>query len=255
MKMVRIAVISICAVFSVACVTEGVVPIQPASDEVQAEANLALGIGYLQQERPDLAIEALLRALEAEPRSAEAHSVLALAYDQTESFELAEEHHRRATQLAPRNANIQNSYAVYLCRQNRWADAERPFDVAIAASAGASALDTSMNAARCARRAGDFEAAEKHFRVALNFDAANAEALRGMVDVSIRASNYLQGRAFWQRLERSASMQPDDLLSCYVIESELRDSSAAEDCADRLRQEYPGSAALNRLSELERNAS
>lgn len=255
MRIATLGTIAIFALLNTGCVTEGIDSVEPASREEQAEANLALGIGYLRENRPDLAIDALLRAVEVQPRSADVHRTLAIAYDQTGSPALAEDHHRQAANLAPRNAEAQNGYAVYLCRQNRWQDAESYFVRAIDISGATAGQTVMMNAARCARGAGDFEAADRFFRAALDVDPINADALRGMIDISIRTGNYSSGRAFWQRLESTSSVQASDLLACYVIERELSDSVAARDCADRLRDEFPGTPEISRLRELERNAS
>lgn len=256
MKLARLGIGSVVAALSVAgCVTEGVTPIQPASTEEQLEVNLALGVGYLQEERPDLAIEALLRAIDIDPRSADAHSTIAVAYYQEGSIELAEQHHRRATQLAPRDADTQTRYAVFLCLQDRWRDADSYFQRAVDASPRNARTQILLNAATCARSASDLDGVERHLRAVLDIDTANVDALRGMVDVSIRTENFISGRGFWQRLERIAQVQPEDLLSCYMIESELGAAAAAQDCANRLRQEFPGSPALRRLRELEEDAS
>jgi type IV pilus assembly protein PilF len=254
MKIETLGAIAVFALLNAGCVTEGIDSVEPASREEQAEANLALGIGYLREDRPDLAIDALARAIDILPRSADAHSALAIAYDQTGSTELAEEHHRRAADLAPSNANTQNGYAVFLCRQNRWQEARPYFVQAIEVSNGAAAQTAMANAAVCARGAGDLDAAGTYFRSILAVDPSNTSALRGMIDISIRSGNYNSGRAFWQRLQSSSSVMASDLLSCYVIESGLGDSSAAQDCANRLRQEFPGAPETGRLRELERNA-
>jgi type IV pilus assembly protein PilF len=255
MKLVTLSVLTVMAVIHAGCVTEGEIRSQPASDAAQAEANLSLGAGYLQENRPDLAIDALLRAVEVEPRHANAHSVLAIAYDQTGETELAEDHHRRATQLAPGSADIQNRFAVFLCRQNRWTEAEPSFRRAIDASTRAASVTAIINAASCARGAGDFESAESYFREALGVDQRNAEALRGMVDVSVRQSDYIQGRAFWQRLEASIPLQAEDLLSCYIIESELNAVESAQACAERMPREFPGSPVLAQLRRLQSDGS
>lgn len=236
------------------CVTEGVPVAEPASDEVAARANIDLAVGYIEQGRPELAIPIAERALELEPRSTDAHSTIAVAYDMTGDSELAEEHHRRATQLAPSDANTQNSFAVFLCRQNRWQEAAPYFQRAVANAGRESPVSFLNNAGTCALAGGDLAAAEAQFRAALDFEAANVVALRGMVDVSIRGENYLPGRAFWQRLERSAPLLAPDLLSCYVIETGLGDNTAAGECAQRLQREFPGSPALRQLRNLEQNA-
>ena len=52
MKSVAIIGLIVSALLNVACVTEGVVRSEPASDEEVARANLALGISYIQENRP-----------------------------------------------------------------------------------------------------------------------------------------------------------------------------------------------------------
>jgi type IV pilus assembly protein PilF len=255
MKTVTFILVPVSFLFVAGCVTEGLPVAEPASPEVAARANLDLGIGYLEQNRPELAVEPLQRAIDQQPRSADAHSALAVAYDMQQEYELSDEHHRRATQLAASNPNIQNAYAVSLCRQNRWADAAPYFQNAVDSIGRDSPVSILNNAGNCAATAGDFAAAEAQFRAAMQVDNANPVALRGLIDVSIRAENYLQGRAFWQRLERSTNLQAADLLSCYVIETRLGDEAAAGACASRLQQEFPGSPTLAQLRNFERDAN
>ena len=79
MNMKSILVLVVCLTGAAACVTEGGFEPTPASDEEAAQANLNLGVGYLRQGRPDVAIEALQRALDLNPRLANAHSAIAAA--------------------------------------------------------------------------------------------------------------------------------------------------------------------------------
>jgi type IV pilus assembly protein PilF len=246
-------VVLVLALLATGCVTEGGLSLEPQTDEEQARANLAVGVGYLRDGRPDAAIDALQRALNIDPRMADAHSAIAIAFDQTGEAGLAEEHHRRATQIAPTDSNPQNAFAVFLCRQNRWSEARPFFDRAIANSQDNRPDRYMLNAATCSRTAGDLASAEFYYRGTLGVDVANVDALRGMIDLLITAENYLNGRAFWQRLERAAPLQAQDLLSCYVIEARLGDELAARDCADRLRSEYPGSPELRQQRQLEQN--
>lgn len=81
-----------------------------------AQANLNLGVAYLRQERFDLAVTALQRALAQDPRLVSAHSTIALAHDRLGNIDAAEEHYRRALQLDSSDPNTANGYAVFLCR-------------------------------------------------------------------------------------------------------------------------------------------
>lgn len=237
-----------------ACVTEGGgLSSRPVSDTEAARANLNLGVGYLNQGRPEVAVDALERAVKLDPRLAEAHSVLGLAYELTDNLELAEEQHRRATQLDSDDADAQNRYAVFLCRQNRWSEAERYFKRAIDNPRYSTPEVAMTNAGTCANGADDLVSAERYFRAALDVNPQNVDALEGMLDVSMQNENYLQGRAFMQRLFAAETPTPLHLLLCYSIETALHDTAAAGDCANRLRDQYPGSPELGRLRELQQN--
>ena len=249
--MIRSLILVVTVALASACVTEGPRPIEPASDEDAAQANLNLGVGYLQQGRADAAVDALERALELNPRLVDAHSTVALAYDELGDTEEAESHHRRAIQIDPNNPDVENRYAVFLCRHARWTDAERYFDKAINNPRYTNRTLALVNAGTCARSANDLDAAEENFRAALEDDPANVGALEGMVDLSIRTGNYLQGRAFVQRLFAATRPQPAHLLMCYVVESELGDARAANDCATDLRTRFPDAPEIGRLTELQ----
>lgn len=240
-------------VLTTACVTEGGGATREVSDAEAARANMNLGVGYLNQNRPEVAIDALERAIALDPRSSEAHSVIGLAYELTENLELAETHYVRAIQLDAQNADAQNRYAVFLCRQDRWRDAERHFERAIDNPRYRTPGAAMVNAGTCAESAADFSSAEQYFRDALRLDPANVAALEGMLDVSVKTQDYLQGRAFMQRLFAASPPNPAHLLMCYSIERALNDFDAAGDCANRLRTNFPGSAELGRLRELERD--
>ena len=237
------------------CVTEGESLSEPSSPEEAARANMNVGIGYLEESRPDLAIPRLERAVELAPRFADAQRTLAVAYDMTGEIELAEQHHRRAAQLAPSEPNTQNGFAVFLCRQNRWSDARPYFQRALDNVGRGDPVPITNNAGTCAAAADDLEGAETYFRSTLAVDAANVAALRGMIDVSIRSENLLPGRAFFQRLERTITPQDQDLLACYRIEMGLGDVPAAQECADRLQRDYPRSPAIDQLRNLQANAN
>jgi len=221
-------------IVSAGCVTEGGVVTRPESDAEAGQAYFELGLGYLESGQPVAAVDALNRSLEYSPRMANAHSVIALAYDQLEESELAEEHHRRATQLAPNDPIPQNAFAVFLCRQSNWSEAEPYFRRAIDNARAMDPRGWMFNAATCARSSGDIDSEERYFRAVLALDPADATALRGMIDLSIREQDYWQGRGFWQRLEQSTPVQPSDVMACYRIESGLGNADASAECGAQL---------------------
>jgi type IV pilus assembly protein PilF len=236
------------------CVSTTTSSIAPQSDEEVAIANLNLGVGYLRQGRPELAIDILERALSFNPNLADAHSSIAVAYDQLGDVEEAEEHYRRATELAPENPGVANSYAVFLCRDDRWNDAEEFFLRAAENPRYATPEAALANAGVCARSAGELDKADSYFRAALDRNSTYPDALFHMTDLAYQNENYLQARAFLQRSLESAPDSPEMFWLCFQIESELDSLSQAESCAIQLREQFPESVQASQLFEIERDA-
>lgn len=231
--------VALCLLQACTTVTEDARP-RAASPQEAARANLALGIAYVREQSYDLAVEALTRALNINPRLADAHSTIAIAYDQLGDFERAEQHYRRATEIERGNAVAANSYAVFLCRAGRWSDAEPYFRRAVDNPAYPTPDIALTNAGICARSAGNEAAAEQYFREALTRNNTSASALAAMMDLSYAQGNVLRARAFMQRYLASQPPSAQVLALCVTIEEQLGNASEAEQCRQTLEQEFPG---------------
>ncbi len=224
------------------------------SDAAAATANVNLGAEYLRRGRATVAVDVLRRALAIEPRHAGAHLTIALAYGALGELELAETHHRRALSLDSGNAAAQNGYAVFLCRQDRWPDAEPLFREAADNPDYETPEAALSNAGTCARNANDPESALKYFREALRIDPVYPDALANMLDIAWQNGDYIEARSW---LHRSLAARPADaglLLHCVRIERELADAGAAERCAMRLRDDFPDSVEFAQIRESARDA-
>jgi tetratricopeptide (TPR) repeat protein len=76
-------------------------------DSANGEAWLQLGVCYLETQQPDLALEALERAVQAAPEHATAHYVLGNAYGSTGNLERARACYRRALEIDPEHAKAE----------------------------------------------------------------------------------------------------------------------------------------------------
>ena len=226
---------------------------ESASAEDAALANLSLGVAYFQQGRLELALERLTRALGQNPRLADAHSTIALVYDQLGENEEAEDHYRRATQLEPDNPGAANSYAVFLCRGQRWTAADRQFMRAVQNPRYATPEAAFTNAGICARDSGDVAKAEGYFREALGRDPIYPDALFNMSQLAFDNSNFLQTRGFVQRYFDAAPNHPQMFWLCVQAEIELGNATDAQSCATQLRQQFPESPQMEQLTQLERD--
>src|SRR5215831_2929513 len=174
-----------------ACVSTSTTPEHKPTHQEAAVANVNLAAGYLRQGKPETAIEILQRAIKQDPKLADAHSMIAVAYDQLGSLDDAETHYKKATQLEPENSAASNAYAVFLCRHNRWKDAEPYFQKAVSNYKYQTPEVSYTNAAVCALGAGDHEKAEQNFRAALTRNPMYADALEGMLEMSYQDKNYM----------------------------------------------------------------
>jgi len=234
------------------CVTTTSTSSQTQPDEA-ALANLSLGVEYLRRGQPERALPPLEEALEFNPRLAAAHSTIALVYEQLGDPDSAEGHYLRATQLGLDDGSAANSYAVFLCRNGRWQEAERFFRRAADNPRYPTPAAALTNAGVCARAANDAESAERYFREALTRNETFPDALYNMAELSFENQNYLAARAFTQRHRAIVGRSPEVLLLCVRIERELEAAESAAECASQLRSSFPGSAEVAQLTAIERN--
>jgi Tfp pilus assembly protein PilF len=93
----------------------------------QGEAHYILGISYLEENNPTLALKEFRLAAQSKPESAHIQAALAQAYYLKKAFPEAEEHYRRALKLDHDNSQIENNLAVLYLDMERWNDAIRYF--------------------------------------------------------------------------------------------------------------------------------
>jgi len=96
-------------------------------DEKASAVNVQLGIGYMQQNKLDLASEKLTKALRQDPKSAPVHNAYAILQERLKQMDLAEVHYKEATRLDPKNSQAANNYGAFLCRTGREVESEKYF--------------------------------------------------------------------------------------------------------------------------------
>ena len=116
------------------CVSTTTGPPENKADQGDAaELNYQLGARYYRKGDYDLARDRLELALKQDPKNGLAWSALGLTYEALGNIRLAEDAYTKAVRVEPRDFKIQENYAVFLCRQDRFDDALKYFDKAIKA--------------------------------------------------------------------------------------------------------------------------
>ena len=237
---------------SAGCVTETTVSTlseSKADDGDAAELNYQLGARYLRNGNYELARDRLLLSIELEPRNAVAHYTLALTYEELDNLRLATESYENAVRIAPRDFNVLNAYAVFLCKQRDYEQAQKHFDRAIRVPENDYSEITSTNAGVCMMQKPDPELAEQYFRQALERKPTYGEALLQLSVLKYTEGDYLSARAFLQRY-LSANIPTASVLYLGVqIEEELGDDRARTMYSNRILREFPESAEARTILE------
>ena len=214
-----------------------------------AESNVQLGVGYLQQGKVDAALEKIKKALKAEPNYPEAHSSIALVYQQLDEDEKAKEHYETALELQPDSGIIHNNYATLLCKMGKPLKAEPHFLKAINDRRYRTPAQALENLGSCLMQIPDLDKAEKYLRQSLRINPKLPGALLQMAGVGLERKRYLSGRAYLQRFQEVARMNPKSLMLGIQIETKLGDKKTAMGYESQLRRNFPDSDETRTLLE------
>lgn len=217
-------------------------------DVTAARYNAQLGIEYLKANNVTAAQEKIEKALQQNPKEPAVHTAAALLYERLRDPKKADTHYSRALRLDPDNPQMQNNYAVFLCRSGEQAKGRKLFEKAATNPRYRTPEVAYANAGVCARSAKDLASAEKNFRQALALRPTMPDALLQMADISFERGNGLQARAFLQRYFQATAATPDALLLGVRIERSLGDISAANEYAAQLKKSFPASEQARQLA-------
>ncbi|MDX1517715.1 MAG: type IV pilus biogenesis/stability protein PilW [Woeseiaceae bacterium] len=230
------------------CVSTTTGTTAPESDDVDAaDVNFQLGIRYFRNGKYELARDRLLHSIKLNPRRGIVWSTLATTYEQLDNLRLAEEAHDKAVRLSPRDFNVQNGYAVFLCRQQRYDDAEAQFARSIKALTNDNPEIMLTNAGVCMMQKPDYATAEDYFRQALERRPNHGEALLQLSLLEFATEDFLRSRAFLQRYRSTNAVNAGVLYLCVLIEEKLGDERARDECANELLRDFPKSEEAKRL--------
>lgn len=93
----------------------------------EADTHYMLGVSYLREGNPTLALRELILAEQKNPGKAEIQNSIAQAYQAKRAFSDAEKHYRKAIRIDKDNPQYQNNIAALYLDLERWDDAIRHF--------------------------------------------------------------------------------------------------------------------------------
>lgn len=214
-----------------------------------AEINVELGMQYMREGMKQTALEKFEKALEQNPDLAPAHNAIAVLYESLGETDKADKHFRRATDINPKDSQAQNNYGTFLCRNNRWKEAEQRFLKAATDPLYQASHMAYTNAGTCANTAKDVDKAEQYWRKALELQPQFAPALLQMARLNVQREQFLSARAYIQRLHAATRPSPESLMLGIQTERALGDRNAEASYLMLLRNQYPESPQAKQIQD------
>ncbi len=221
-----------------ACVT---VDPSKGRNEKASAVNVRLGIGYLQQNKLELANEKLAKALRQDPSSAPAHNAFAILQDRLLQTEKAEYHYKKATSLDSKNSQANNNYGAFLCRHGRELESERYFKRALENPLYSTPEYAYTNAAICLLKVNQRDAARDYLRKALAAKSDFSPALLTMGELMFNQGEYDNARLYLDRYHLAARANAKSLWLSIRTTLELDSNGDVAELARRLADEFPDS--------------
>ena len=155
-----------------------------------SELNAQLCAAYIKKHRYIVAMEKCKKSLKYNSKNAKPHKWLAVLYQRLGQTDKASRHFKRAVALDSSDAGTRNNYGTFLCKQRKYAAAEKQFLLAAADPLYSARAYSFANAGICMMEAKQRGKAERYFRSALRIDVFNSLALINLAQMRLDQGSY-----------------------------------------------------------------
>jgi len=160
-------------------------------DKVKAsDAQMQLGVGYLQFGELALAKEPLKKAIELNKKNADAYGVLALVFQREQENKLAEQNFLKALKIEPKNSRILTNYAMFLRQNKRYDEAMKHFEKASEDPLYIERASIFEHMGFTALELNKLDDAKGYFQRAVHLDWRKGGALIELTELSYNDHNY-----------------------------------------------------------------
>ena len=213
------------------------------SDNKAANINTQLGAGYIGNGNYERALLKLNKALKQDPNHALAHNYLGVLYSRLERPKKAIKEFKTALKLAPGNSSILNNYAVFLCEQKDFEQAEKYFKKVIHNPLYANRAIAYQSAGRCAFDNHKLQRSEVLYRKSLELSPNSSQALLGLAKVNYKNGNYEYAWSYFERFYKISAPDADGLWLGINILRQLThpDRNLLSSFELQLKSKYPDS--------------
>lgn len=215
----------------------------------RARVRLELASAYFSRGQMNVALDEVKLALAADPTLGPAFGLRGLIYGSMGDHALAEESFRRALQLNPRDVDTMQNFGWYLCQRQRYPEADRLFQDALASPLNDQVSRTLLTQGICMARAGDLDQAETTLKRAYEIDVGNPAIAVNLAEVHYRRGDFEAARFQMRRINAVREVSNAQTLWLAIrIENKLGNKQGIETLGKQLRDRFPQSREANALA-------
>ena len=176
------------------------------------------------------------------PKLVQVHTAFAHYFDSVGEPEQAIASYETALSVKPDDADTLNNYGVFLCKQQRYQDAEKQILKAIAQPSYILVSQSYENLALCQLKALAFDKAELYFDKAILHSPSSASSLLHMVRLQYAKADYKKADTYLKRYEKATRrFSANALALAFKIFEKQRDHKTAKNYASMLVKMFPNS--------------
>lgn len=214
---------------------------EPAKPDFHQAAllNVEMGEGYLAQGQIARAKGKFIHALELEPRLPEAHSSFGYFYETVSDLKEAESHYKKAITYAANKGRFYNNYGTFLCRQGRFAEADKAFNHAIEDKKYVSTAEVYENAGVCAIKQPDLAKATGYLETAIRRDPNRANPYYELAKLELKRGQLKAAKFYIDSYHSIQKPQAKSLALSIEIKTKLGEKDAVHAESKLLREKFP----------------
>lgn len=213
-----------------------------ANRDEMAATRISLGLGYLKMGNMAQAKLNLEKAKTFSPQLVQVYTAFAHYYEVVGENDLTSQSYEKALSIKADDADTLNNYGVFLCRQNKIAEAEVQLLKAIAVPTYLLVAQSYENLASCYLQVDNFIKAEQYLNKAISHSPNRTATLLQMVRLQYAMGEYEEAKVFQQKFERNTRrFTSDSLALAFKVYAKLGQRRTAKNYGAMLVKMYPQS--------------
>ncbi len=216
-----------------------------------AKINVQLGAGYISNGRYDRALIKLKKAIKEDNDYALAHNYLGVLYGRLGKIDKARKEFKHSISLSPGDSQMYNNYAIFLCEQKKYSEAQKMFTKVINNPLYIKRAEAYQAAAWCAFEDNKLEMSEQLYRKSLKLDPTLPNSLLGLAKLNYKNKNYEYSWSYFQRYYQGTAPNADALwLAINILyKIDYPDQNKLSSFELQLKSRYPDSNQAKKLFE------